>query len=397
LPDGHPPIAPNTPPAAPADPSKLPEGHPPVAPSSAAAPSADELLKKLDAQPELKNRPKTLEVAVSMGKLYYANARYDDAAKLLGEASALGMPARTLLHGLKKSGARAGSCSAPGDAAFDVLWKQAQSSGGDKAAAVACLERALKSGWVEAQTFLAKALFLKQKPDEAVKALTGLLEVFEEPEARFSRAAILLESRGEDVKSLKQAKADLETLTRSGTALDRTAQARELLARVDEIIASGGTSAFAKARLAKAQTASPPPPPQNGPALTKEMVDAVQNTERTPELEQGMAKLVEQAEEKLSRDEFQAALDDYKRVVPFQPENARARAGMAWAMVGLNRQPMADRVWSVAVSSDPGSVEKLGDVLKAKGNDRGAKAVWAKLAQSSPEYAAKAGLTSKLR
>jgi hypothetical protein len=382
------------------DPSSLPEGHPPLASPSAIAPSANELLRKLDEQPELKSKPKTLEVATSMGKLYYANNRYPDAVTVLGEASALGTPAKNLLKELKKAGAKETSCPPSSASTFEALFQQAQAlSKTDKGGALACLTQALSPQWVEAQRTYAHALFLTQKPEDAVKALDGLLEAFEDPHARYSRAAILMETRGDDLKALRAAKADLEKMAASPQA----ERARPLLTRVDELIAAGGVTGFSKARQAKAKDAAPPAPPHppmatgGPPALTQEMVDAVQNTERTPELEQGLAKLVEQAEEKLSKDQFQAALDDYKRVVPFQPQNGRAKAGMAWALVGLNKQPMADRVWSVAVSGDPTAVDKLGDSLKAKGNEKGAKALWAKLAQTSPDYAAKSGLQSKIR
>lgn len=89
-------------------------------------------------------------------------------------------------------------------------------------------------------------------------------------------------------------------------------------------------------------------------------------------------------------------MDAYRRVVPFEPENGRAKAGMAWALVGLNRQPMADRVWSVAVQADPQAVETLGDTLAKKGNAKDARALWAKLAETAPAYAEKANLQKKL-
>ena len=124
-------------------------------------------------------------------------------------------------------------------------------------------------------------------------------------------------------------------------------------------------------------------------------MDAVRNTERTPELAQGLQKLVEEGEADLAHGKFQEALDAYKRVVPFQPDNGRAKAGMAWALVGLGK-PMADRVWGVAVGADPSAVDHLGDSLKALGDANGAKSLWQKLAQSSPDYAQQAGLSKKL-
>ena len=132
------------------------------------------------------------------------------------------------------------------------------------------------------------------------------------------------------------------------------------------------------------------------PALNPETVQAIQNTERTPELQKGLADLVEQGEDALSKGQYQTALEAYRRVVPFEPENGRAKAGMAWALLGLNRQPMADRVWSVAVDADPQAVDALGDLLAKKGNAKDAQALWAKLAATSPGYAQKANLQKKL-
>jgi predicted negative regulator of RcsB-dependent stress response len=57
---------------------------------------------------------------------------------------------------------------------------------------------------------------------------------------------------------------------------------------------------------------------------------------------------------------------------------------------------MAANVWSVAVSSDAAAVEALGDTLKAKGDDTGARALWARLKQSAPGYPQRASLEAKL-
>jgi len=50
----------------------------------------------------------------------------------------------------------------------------------------------------------------------------------------------------------------------------------------------------------------------------------------------------------------------------------------------------------VAVDSDPAAVDQLGDTLKAKGDARGAKELWERLAASAPDYAGKASLQAKL-
>ena len=68
---------------------------------------------------------------------------------------------------------------------------------------------------------------------------------------------------------------------------------------------------------------------------------------------------------------------------------------MAWAMVKLNKQPMADNVWRVA-SQSPEAIDALGETLKAKGDAEQAKAVWERLAGSVPSYADKLKLKLKL-
>jgi tetratricopeptide (TPR) repeat protein len=236
------------------------------------------------------------------------------------------------------------------------------------------------------------------KKQEALKAYEAALVLdASDPEAQYGLGAVLLEAQGDDLQALAQAKAALSRAAATPNA--RAASAAALKARAEAAIAAGGMSKLEakEAGQPRPVAAVTPPAGSSPPQLTQEMIDAVQNTERTPELEAGLAKLVEEGEEHLARGRFQEALDAYKRVVPFQPQNARARAGMAWSLVGLNRQPMADRVWQVAVSGDPKSVDSLGETLKAKGNVAGAKAVWAKLKSSSPGYAQSANLSAKLQ
>jgi tetratricopeptide (TPR) repeat protein len=422
LPPGHPPLggAPALPPGhpatgEPAPTSALPAGHPTVSNPDAPAPSSDELLKKLDAQSDLRSKPKSFDVALSLGKLYYAKGRYEDAATFLREATLKGEPARVLARTLRSQKVSPGTCPPQADGTFELLAARASAlaAEGKKADGLACAQKALGGPWVEGQRLLAQALFLLRLPKPALDALEALLDAVDDPESRYARAAVLLETQGDDPKALQRAKADFQAVARNPQAA-RAAQAQEMVARVDALISAGGVTAYGSRQKEKAKGAQPAvaamppragpfagnapggPAGSNPPPLTQEMVDAVQNTERTPELEQGLSKLVEAAEEKLARGEFQAALDAYKRVVPFQPENGRARAGMAWSLVGLNRQPMAERIWSVAVSGDPSALDKLGDTLKSKGDAKGAKALWSKLAQAAPEYAQKAGLTNKL-
>src|SRR5262249_40853242 len=160
-------------------------------------------------------------------------------------------------------------------------------------------------------------------------------------------------------KALRRAKEDFAAFLRLYPGSPRAEEAKQLLARTEEAIAAGGQDRLAQKRAGERKTASvaanppanaPPggnatpaaptnsraPGSANGTAptassgqptpLTPEMIEAVRNTERTPELKQGLAKLVEEGEDHLAHGRYQEALDAYKRVVPFQPENGRAKA-----------------------------------------------------------------------
>lgn len=137
---------------------------------------------------------------------------------------------------------------------------------------------------------------------------------------------------------------------------------------------------------------------QNGPPpLTQEQMQAFQQMQNSPEFVKAAEDNVVKAEEDLAAGRYQDALDKYKQVMPVMPNNSRAKAGMAWALIGLNKQPMADRVWGVAVESDPAAVDALGDALKAKGNGKDAQALWKKLADSAPGWQGVESVKKKLQ
>ncbi|MCK8496893.1 tetratricopeptide repeat protein [Myxococcus fulvus] len=404
LPQGHPPLEGQTP----TSPDALPSGHPPLSGTGKAPPSADELLRQLDSTEGLKGREKTFEIAASLGRLYYVNGRNVDADTYLQQAEERAKPVRDLFLAQKKKlgktpvpTAEAARCGfTPGqplEAMGQVASERAKK--GDAAGATACARAALEPV-LETGVMRANALYLGGDSAAALAAYGAVLEV--EPrheEALYGRASVLFETKGEDLAALKQAHEGFEAVQALNPNSARAATAKRMSALVDETVKAGGRAKLLAARaedrrirLSQALAAAPA---QDAPRpLTPEMVDAVKNTERTPELEQGLTKLVEEGEEHLAKGRFQEALGNYTRVVPFQPENGRAKAGMAWALVGLGR-PMAARVWGVAVQSDPASVEKLGDMLLEKGDAKGAKALWEKLSSDAPDYN-KAGLQAKL-
>jgi tetratricopeptide (TPR) repeat protein len=302
--------------------------------------------------------------------------------------------------------------------------KRAASS--DAAGAAGCGAMAMDQV-LEAEEMRGNALAIEGNAKGAAESYQRVLQVDPKREGSlYGHAMALIESRPDDVASLKTAKADLASFLSTAEPSNRQELLRRTSERVDLAIAAGGFTRLAANEAAVRKAKGPPktPPfvaramasqgqgqgqgpmqmqsrsqgPGEGPTQEQiqRMAEAAQNMQRTPELEAGFAKLVEQGEESLAKGRYQEALDAYKRVVPFQPENGRAKAGMAWAMVGLDRQPMADRVWMVAVSSDPAAVDHLGDLLKQKGDDKGARALWAKLKASAPDYAASSGLDKKL-
>jgi tetratricopeptide (TPR) repeat protein len=425
MPEGHPPMT-GSGAGQPSAPGVIPDGHPPMSGTDRAPPSADELLKQLDSAEGLRSREKSFEIASSLGKLYHANGRASEAMMYFLQAEGKAVPTRALfLEQRKKLGkkpvpsAEEVGCGFTSATPVEEMGKVAQERAkkGDAAGAAACARAALEPV-LEVEVLRGHVLYLTGDKAGALTVFERVLEVApSNPEALFSRSALLYETKGEDVKALQAAHEGFEAYVAVHPDGPRVDLARQLSKFAEETAKAGGRQKWKKQReeerrirlsqprpsapMAGAPMAGAPMAGNTGaqgqdapPALTQEMVDAVQNTERTPELEAGLAKLVEEGEEHLAKGRYDEALGVYRRVVPFQPENGRAKAGMAWALTGLGR-PMADRIWSVAVGSDAAAVEKLGDTLLAKGDAKGAKALWAKLLQSVPDYPNKAALQAK--
>lgn len=366
----------------------------------AVPPSADELVKRLDSTAGLKEKDKPFEIAASLGRLYFGQGRYGDALGFFKQAVDGAEDARALYLAQKKllgtkpvPGAKDVGCEPKPDVTLVALHEKAKAFAAAKNApnAVACLKAAL-APLMELEVLLGNTQFLLRDTAGALFTYTRALDTFESnADARYSRAALTLDAFGDDVAALGRAKADFEKFLAEAPTSPRAATAKRLLARTDEAIAAGGLSKSNVTPEQVAALAPAQPPAQAGvqpPVLTKEMMDAFQNAPRTPEMEANFAKLISDAEEHLARGRFQDALNAYKQVMPYQPENARLRAGMAWTMIKLNRQPMADNVWRVATQT-PEAIVELGDSLKAKGDAEGARAVWTRLKESVPSYASK--------
>ena len=418
MPEGHPPMGGGA----------MPDGHPPM--TGRAPPTAEELLKQLDSMQGLREREKTFEIASSLGKLYYTNGRPLDAIAYFFQAEEKAKALRELfLAQRKKLGKGAVPSVAEAKCGFEAetplesmgTTVAERAKKGDTAGAVACARAALEPV-LEVEAMRANALLLSGNAGHALKVYERVLEVAPSyADALFGRSALLYETQGDDLKSLKAAREGFEAFLKAHPDSPRAPLARKLSRMADEAAKAGGMKKWVASRaedrsiraskldLTPKQPMMAQGPMAGGPAahpmagggdntaaphVSQETMDAMKNVERTPELEAQLTKTVEQGEELLAKGRYDEALAAYRQVMPLRPD-ARVQAGLAWTLIGLGK-PTADRVWGVAVGGNPAAVDQLGETLKAKGDVKGAKALWTKLAESAPDYAAKTSLQAKL-
>lgn len=419
LPPNHPPVGTQAPPAG----GQAPGGG---QEQGRGAPTTEELMQKLDQAKGLKDKDKPFEVAASMGRLYLSHGRYDDAVTFYEQAVSKADEAKKLYLAKKAAAGKAPipapasvGCAPEGQPNLEQQLALAKAKA--KAPEAASCARAALHPLAEVENQLAKAKFLSGDKAGALEVHARALELFpSDPEARYGRAAVLLDSKGDDLPSLKLAKADLERFLADYPTSARAPQARQFLSRANDAIAAGGIAKLAAqpAKRAPEPPAAPgalpadhppidgrqptqaapaapaaPTGPDRPPQLTPEVMDALSKVQVTDEMKKGFEGTIAGAEAALAAGEFQKALDGYKQVMPFQPDNPRVRAGIAWTLVRLNK-PTAANVWNVAIG-DPAAVDALGDTLAAKGDKAGAKLLWTRLKESAPAYAPK--LEAKLR
>jgi tetratricopeptide (TPR) repeat protein len=387
---------------------QLPPNHPPTsAMPQGQAPTSEELLQRLDQAQGLKDKDKPFEVAVSLGRLYFSHGRYAESVVFFEQAVAKADEGRKLFLDAKKA---LGKTPMPAPATVGCapegepnLEKQlALAKGKKKAPELAACARAALHPLIEVEAQLASAKFLTGDKAGALKVHDRALELFpSNAEARYGRAAILLDTRGDDLEALKAAKADLDKFLEDYPTSTHARQAKQFQSRVNEAIAAGGITRLAaqppKKRVDPMEglpTDHPRVTNERPPPLTPEVMEALKKIDVSPEMVEGFDATISAAEDQLAAGKYQDALNSYKQVMPFQPENGRVRAGMAWSLVKLGRQPMADNIWGVA-AGDPAAIDALGDALAKKGNAADAKGVWTKLKDTVPAYAPK--LEAKLK
>ncbi|MBS2031682.1 MAG: hypothetical protein JST54_27545 [Deltaproteobacteria bacterium] len=425
-------------PAAPAmptpagDTAQLPPNHPKLGDGASthdaadAAPQGDDaqvphddakaLLARVEAMKEqLKDKPKTIEVTVALGSLYYDNGKYLDAvdyyrqaidqgAKLASDYQAISTAAQKA--GVKPSELNAAGCDRNVIHDSDPMMERARTlkSQGKLADALACATEAVRPV-VLAHERRGNAFFLIGNPSEAVHEHEKALQI--EPdhaESLFFRGAILFDSRGDDVEALKQAQASWTRFLQVAPSSPRARAVKEMLPKLSEAIRLGGASKLPRAQpVAEAEQPQQAPPMQQGGGLRPAPLDpgaqeAIMNTEVTPDMIQGFNQVLDEATGQLAKNDIDGARTNIVRVFPFvmadqqkgtnkipAPTRAKAQALMGLYMMGKGA-PMGPMMMQQAANGDPKTVDALADALKAKGDAAHAKALWAAIQAAAPEY-----------
>jgi tetratricopeptide (TPR) repeat protein len=359
----------------------------PAAPSSSAAPTeagpaaldtADPraLLAEVDRlKDQLKNRPKSFEILSALGNLYYENTRYLDAADTYRMALVLSAPAEAEDEALRKKGVKPAAqlpleCRRSGPSfGLAEIAEVARKLPPEKQ--LRCLDAALELA-TAARARRGNSLYLIGNPDGALAEHRRVLEREPEyPESLFFVGAIVLEQSKGDKAKLEEGKKYWRKLLAVAPDHPRAAIVKESLPRADEIFAPkpdqgampAGHPPVAQQGGADLPAGHPsvsgnqPQSPMAHAGPTQEQVanvaEAVQGTERTPELEKGLDELTAQAEALLDQGKYQEARDAIVRVMPMRPSDARTAADMGAAMRGLGRGEMAERVLGRALQLDP--------------------------------------------
>jgi tetratricopeptide (TPR) repeat protein len=369
---------------------------------------------------QLKDKPKTFEVLTALGNLYYENNRFLDAVDSFRQALDLSSPAESEVSALRKAGTKPAQdlpleCrrSGPG---YGLEQIRAAAKSLDPPHRLKCLESAVEPA-LALRARRANALYLVGNPDGALAEHRKLLEESPDyPESLFFVGAVTLEEARGDKKKLEEGKKYWKRLLAVAPDHPRAELVRKSLPKADEM--------FAKPREMASASGLPPghPVPENHPKVAGNdpaapmahsgapsdrvdpnavaaIADAVKNTERTPELEQGLDKLTAQAEQLLDQDKFQEARDAIVRVMPMRPGDARTAAILGGAMRGLGRAEMAERTLSVALKNDPRqprALYEMGRLRASLGDKAGAGESFRALQAADAQFARAHGVAEQL-
>lgn len=352
---------------------------------------------------QLKDKPKTFEVLSALGNLYYDNGRYLEAVDTFREAEALAAPIEAEADALRKQAKPAGDlpveCRRSGpDYGLAQIAEAAKKL--DPPHHLRCLDGALQMA-LDVHARRGNSFYLLGNPDAALAEHRKVLERSPDyPESLFFVGAILLEqSQGKDPR-LAEGKKYWERLLKVAPDSPRAPIVRDTLPRAAEVFKPKPEAQAAAGQQGRGDLppghppidgAAPVGPVKGGgqpgapmnhsgaaaqaeptPEEMKNMEEAVQNTERTPELEKGLDQLLAEGEKALDEGKYQDARDAVVRVMPMRPNDPRTAAAMGGAMRGLGRTEMAERTLSRALQLDPKQPRALYEMgmLQAQTGDK---------------------------
>lgn len=394
-----------------------PPAAPPDAAGSLDVTNSKALLAEVDRlKDQLKDKPKTFEVLGALGNLYYDNGRYLEAVDALRQAEELSAPAEAEADALRKKGVKPagdlpGECRRSG-ADYGLVQIAAAARKLDAALRLRCLEAALALS-LDVHARRGNSFYLIGNADAALAEHRWVLERAKDyPESLFFVGAILLEQSQGDKAKRSEGKKYWARLLQVAPDSPRAPLVRESLPKADEIFkprpeGKGGLPP-GHPDLAQQDQGLPPGHPvlsggQPGapmnhsgaaaeptPDQIQNLTEAVQNTERTPELEKGLDDLLAEGEKDLDAGKFQEARDAVVRVMPMRPTDARTAAELGGAMRGLGRTEMAQRTLSRALQLDPKqprALYEMGKLQAQQGDKAGARQSFAALQAADAKFA----------
>jgi tetratricopeptide (TPR) repeat protein len=266
-----------------------------------------------------------------LGNLYYENGRYLEAVDTYRQAEEFAVPAESLRSQLRARGVKPQAdlpvdCRRAGsDYGLAQIFDAARSM--DPPRALRCMDAALEQE-LSVRSRRGNAFYLLGNGDAALKEHRQVLAVSPNyPESLFFVGAILLEQSQGNKTLLEEGKKMWSKLLEVAPDSPRAPLVRDALPKAETIFAkkeAGGGMPAGHPPVASSEGDLPaghPPMGSSGPMAhagptseeVQNVADAVQGTQRTPELEKGLDDLLAQGEAALDKGDYQSARDS---VVP---------------------------------------------------------------------------------
>ena len=328
---------------------------------------------------QLKDKPKTFEILSALGNLYYDNGRYLEAVDAFRQAEDLAAPveadeAELRRRGVKPAGDLPSECRRSGsEYGLTQIAEVARKL--DPPHRLRCLDGALEMA-LAVRSRRGNSFYLIGNPDSALAEHRRVLERAPDyPESLFFVGAILLEQQ-----KIAEGRKYWERLLKVAPDSPRAPLVRDTLPKAEEVFKPHG----------QLPAGHPPIASEPTPQEVQNLQEAVQNTQRTPELEKGLDQLLAEGEKDLDEGKYQDARDAVVRVMPMRPNDARTAAALGGAMRGLGRAEMAQRTLAHALQLDPKqprALYEMGKLRAQQGDKGGALQSFAALQAADPKFA----------